>query len=424
MPNKSLIEYKPEKIKLFQTVGKVYSISQFAEHHLSVLQSHEQEVLSANLDIFPKETKIPNALITPWTRSEWLSKDTQPEIANRGGARSAYHPQWKINLKGCRPAEKKRSYGNMVWNFDSSKLESVSEAYGVLSAKDIMCEILAVAFMHQHDIANIQLPICVFEYDSGNQSHGFSLAISCKSDLRIENLVDIENIPYMPENRQIGFSGIDFDWYCQQKVDVLIKSHFGGGFRNYTNCNYGNEIVVIEDGKVVEIYLTDFDKFFLKKIPKIPDVEFLKKFYLTCFIELAESSTPIYCSPDKEDLDESERLEAAKDFMMLYVESGTHVLVQDQDLIKAIKIGATETTDLEFGKVAQTMLQKWSPLYREYRKSFFSQAKQLGWDLNLLEDIEKASIENYDYRCKILLNTTNWKREAIRRVFHYHRRHN
>lgn len=419
------IEFEPVEIKLYESKGKVYFIDQFAKQNLDLLAPHEQEVIMTNIDVFPKEKNISPFLRVPWTRSEWLRKSEKIDIVNRGGERSAYHPLWKINFKGCRPVEKEREYRNMVWNFESSKLMSSSEAYGVLAARDIMSEILAVAFMHQHKIANIQMPTCIYEYFSGNKSLGYSLAIACESDFRIENLVDdIENISYSNDNRQIGFTGIDFNWYCQQKVDSMITSHFNGGFRNYTNCNYGNEIVVLENGKASGIYFTDFDKFFLIKIPQKPDYDFLKKFYLTCFIELAESSTPTYCAPKKDELDDSERLKAAEDFMLLFVESGTYVFVKNGESIKLFKKEQAETTELEYGKVAQIMLAKWSPLYGRYKEAFFSQAKILGWDLSLLEMIEKESIENNDYRKKLLFNTTNWRKEAIERVHLYHHRHN
>ncbi len=418
------MEYIRRQVRLYPAEGQVLPIQAFIENNLHLLSEHEQGIVRDQLALFPAEQGIPGLLRVPLARSKWIGSGGRAISALRGGGRSAYLPEEQVYLKGCKPAQEAREYFNLVWNFDAQKLETRGEPQGVLSAEDVMRELLAHAFLRRHGLPALQAPLCVFAYLWQGQARGFCLAMRSGEDLRLENRADVENIPFSEQNRQAGFAGVDFGWYARRKARILAEMHFAGGFRNYTNCNFGNEVVAAGTGGGDELYLLDYDKFFVLDVPRQPDTDFIHRFYTCAFIELLESATPLVLLPPQ-GAGEEERAATARALLGAHLELGLYVAVREQGAEgRAGLVKAREITRADQAAVSRLLLRKWSPLYCAFEGEFVERAARLGWPAAELERAAALALENGDFQNKLLVSVLDTREQAARRMLRYRGRHN
>ncbi len=349
------------KVKLYECNGEVISIDKFVREYIAstTLTDYEKQILqNASL---PTEIDIADFLKIPRTKAEWLKKEGSKSMEIlRNGERSAYWPKKNVKFKGCNPSENNRTFPGETFFFGEEDVTIKEIPYGTLKPEQVVREVLGWAFFVQHDLKTNIRPICVYP-----QADGYSLVEHTLSETRVESLFDFNGLitgdlimktaarektglKYNLET-EVNLDRLNIAWYSYNKALLLVSMNFNGGFRGLLNSNIGNDVIKFEDDKAKELYLCDFDTFRVVEIPGKPDEEFLKRFYLQCFVEAAKSSLPII----------------------------DYVWNAEEAVNAYLKI---------------------SSLYSHYRREFYNQAKNKGWDLSRLEEIENFAVQTQIFK--------------------------
>ena len=341
------------KIKVYQTQEKVFSIKEFVDLFIDKtnLSEAEKRLLREGnlLDTVPKHL---NKAIT---RAEWLKEDRSDLIEmRRAGERSAYCEKNKVKFKGCNPPEKEVEFPTELTFFGKEEVTVEKIPYGILTAEQVIREILGCVFFSKYGLNTNLKPVCVYE-----QGYGFCLVEETKAEKRVESFLDFENknvselVRLDSIRKKLGLShdlgtevklkGINIVKYADEKAKMLLSMNFNGGFRGLLNSNIGNDVITLNEDGELELFLCDFDTFAVVEIPEKPTKDFLKRFFLQSFVELAKSSLPIV------------------------------------DIVKD-SVGAVERYKII------------SSLYNVYRREFYRKAKEKKWDLELLKEIEEWAL--------------------------------
>jgi len=343
-----------KKILLYYTEWNAYNIPDFVKKFGNAISGYEQKIIMKKLNLFRRD--IPKFLIKPMASTEEIKIHALKSKKVYGiGSRSAYWPKRWLKLKGCRPKQ------NLLFpykqlEFGSTKMITARIPFGVLSAENVMREILAFCFFKSRKIDMLQKPVCVFEYVSNGKIIGYCLILSSPTEHRLESEEDFYGlsikdliwicllekkfgIKVLPD--ESGFVGISKKWYSEQKSGLLIRMNFSGGFRGILNSNLGNDLAYKN-----RFYICDFDTFRVIEIPKKPTYDFIKKFCLWCIVELLKSSPLVMNYIDMKKLG---KRDAATKLWKIYSEK--------------------------------------SSLWKLYKRKFFAQARKFGWNL---KEVEKA----------------------------------
>ncbi|MFC1690927.1 hypothetical protein ACFL0W_01990 [Nanoarchaeota archaeon] len=342
-------------IELFEFNGKVISAAEFVRKYIDKTNLNDKEKKILKYALLPEEKDVPNFLKIPRTRADWLKKRKSKTImVERHGERSAYWPEKNIKFKGCNPANNSKTFPSESFFFGKEHVDIKTIPYGILTKEQVMREILGYAFFIKHGLKTNIRPICVY-----SNHNGCTLVEHTVCESRIESFFDFKEIDthkliIQEASRktiglrchlgaEVNLDRINVARYIYKKALLLVTMNFNGGFRDLLNSNIGNDVIEFANGDTSELYLCDFDTFRIVEIPEKPDEEFLKRFFLQCFVEVVKGSLPII------------------DF------------VQDSN------------------EAVESYL-KISSLYHAYRREFFNWAKKLCWNTSQLERIEKWAI--------------------------------
>ena len=304
-----------KKVDLYMSEGKVYTIAKFINKFKSKVDNKEKKILNEQIELFEK--RIPSYLLNPLTRSSWLNKGNKKIIVNRGGARSAFWEKEKLKLKGCRPIKDLR-FPIEYLEFGSTEMVSGEINFGTMSIEGVLSEILAYCFFRKFSIPINQTPVAVFEYTSKGKIIGYCIVVRTPRDARLEkdldyfglSVKDLIKIKHLEKkfkirflNGEVGFKGVNQEWYSKSKSDLLLRMNFKGGFRGILNSNIGNDLEY--NG---QLFITDFDTFNVVDIPKKPSQKFLNNFVLWCVVEVLKTCPTVWDYIDLEDEKEAVEL--------------------------------------------------------------------------------------------------------------------
>lgn len=345
------------KVELFEHNGEVISADEFVRKYIDSvnLNNLEKQMLQeAHLT-----RNIPDFLRKPRAISTRLKGKSDSIIMEKRGSRSAYWPEKNIKFKGCNPADSSKKFPSESFFFGREKANVSEIPYGTLTKEQALREILGHAFFAKYGLKTNITPICVY-----TQDYGYSLAEHTLSEARIESCFDfkgnnINSITLQDAARkkhkltyslgtEVNLDRVNICWYTHKKALLLAAMNFNGGFRDLLNSNIGNDVLEFSAGPI-ELYLCDFDTFRVVELPNTPNKDFLKKFYLQCFVEAVKSSLPII------------------------------------DYVR------------DSGEAVTSYLET-SSLYHIYKREFYSQAIRRGWDLSTLEETEEWAISTPIFR--------------------------
>lgn len=361
----SIVKHLKEKNKyiyLYPSKGKVYSILNFVNMHLKSVSLYEQTILKDSKYL---NKTIPSFFNIPLSRAKFIRKNKlKPLLCKRSGARSAFLVRGRYKLKGCNP-KINVFFPTVKYKFGSDKAILGKINFGVLSAENVLREILAYCFFNINNIPIPHKPMCVFEYFHKGKSTGFCLVTKKETDKRTENFMQYNNlsisdlikIKFMEKKFNIGllsgeikFRNIDCDWYAKEKAKLLLNMNFNGGFRGILNSNLGNDLIYKN-----QFFICDFDTFTAIEIPKNPDFKFIKSFCSWCFVEMLKTAFPIW------------------DYVDL-----------------------TNKSKKQSISLLQESFEKNSAFYKYYKEGFIKKSEEAGWNMkkviNAIEEIKKTKI--------------------------------
>ncbi|MEW5996987.1 MAG: carbamoyltransferase C-terminal domain-containing protein [Candidatus Micrarchaeota archaeon] len=284
-----VVKKEPEEdCRLYESRGRALSLHDFVREWIdnAGLADHEKNILRS-MD-FPKT--IPLFLRKVRSRAEWLRKGGGSLRARISGQRSAYLSQKRIKFKGCNPTKEGLFFPRETFFFGEEKESEGLLPFGVLTAEQVMRELLGWAFFVKNNLKPCQKPLCVYDYGD----NAFCLVLESNEEKRIEKFFDFRKLrlvdlvsgrPKMPA--EVGLRNLGTTSYADRKASLLAEMNFLGGFRDLLDSNIGNDVL---DGGV---RLCDFSSFRAVEIPEKPDRDFLKRFYLQCVVEAIKSSLPI-----------------------------------------------------------------------------------------------------------------------------------
>lgn len=284
-----VVKKEPEEgCKLYESRGRALSLHDFVREWVDKagLTDHEKNILRS-MD-FPKI--IPLFLRKVRSRAEWLRTGGRPLHARISGQRSAYLTQKRIKFKGCNPRKESLFFPLETFFFGKEKESEGLLPFGVLTAEQVMRELLGWAFFMKNNLKPCQKPLCIYDY-GGN---AFCLVLESNEEKRIEKFFDFRRLrladlvnrrPKVPT--EVRLRDLSTASYADRKASLLAEMNFLGGFRDLLDSNIGNDVL---DGGV---RLCDFSSFRAVEIPGKPDRDFLKRFYLQCVVEAIKSSLPI-----------------------------------------------------------------------------------------------------------------------------------
>jgi hypothetical protein len=354
------------KIKIFQTQEKVFSVKEFVDMYIDKTNLSETEKKLLRGSNLPDT--IPEHLKKTITRAEWLKEDCSDLIEmRRAGERSAYCEKNKVKFKGCNPPEKEVEFPTELTFFGKEEVTVEKIPYGILTAEQVIREILGCVFFFKYGLNTNLKPVCVY-----SQGYGFCIVEETKAEKRVESFLDFENMNVSElvkldcVRKKLGLShdlgtevklkGINIVRYADEKAKILLSMNFNGGFRGLLNSNIGNDVITLNEDGELGLFLCDFDTFAIVDIPEKPTEDFLKRFFLQSFVELTKSSLPIV------------------------------------DIV-------------EDATGAVGVYRKISSLFNVYRREFFRKAKEKGWDLELLKEIEEWAVSTSIFKrtvCEIV----------------------
>lgn len=338
------------KVKMFKSEEKVFSIKEFVDLYINKTNLSETEkklLKKSNLS-----DTIPECVKKVTTRAKWLKK-RKSEIMEmrRAGERSAYWENKKIKFKGCNPPEKELKFPTELTFFGKEEVTIEKIPFGILTAEQVIREILGYTFFSKFGLSTNIKPLGIH-----SQGYGFSLVEETKEETRIEyflefadqkisQLVNIDcarkrlHLSHELET-EVKLNGINIIRYAYDKAKILVSMNFNGGFRGLLNSNIGNDVIKLNNTGELQLFLCDFDTFAIVDIPEKPTKDFLKRFFLQSFVELAKSSLPII-----------------------------DIVENSDDAIEKYRVIST--------------------LYSVYKREFYGKAKEKGWDIDLLKEIEE-----------------------------------
>lgn len=375
---KAIVPYLKQNkdIYLYSTEGRVFTLPHFINNFKHLLNSFEGNIIDKGISLF--QDHVPDFLNKPLISTEEFKDPSGLRMKAKSiGGRSAFLVNEKIKLKGCRPIpglifpHKKLAFGER-------KIIQKEIPFGVLSAQNVMREILAFCFFEKKGLKILEYPICVFEYSIRNRDAGYCIAHNTPTMLRLETLEDyyglnIRDLIYLTDfesrfgirllDNRIPFRGIESAWYSETKSDLLINMNFFGGFRGILNSNIGNDIIYNND-----LYICDFDTFRVIDIPGHPSPDFIRNFTLWCVVEVLKTSPLIWAYADIEKLNKKE--------------------------------GALRLWQIYSGK---------SLFWHSYSQKYFDYTERLGWDINLISKTLSDMVDYPVFQELILDNVINSK---------------
>jgi hypothetical protein len=290
-------------VEMYEGRGDALSIREFVERHI------EKTNLSGAEKCLLRDYELPDAVPehvdSVVTRSEWLKREgSRPFTMKRAGERSAYSEERGIKFKGCYPPKDKRTFPTELTFFGKEEVELGRVPFGILTAEQAIREILGYVFFTKHGLRTNIRPLCVY-----TEGHGFCLVEETQEETRLESFLDYQGMKIsqlIEQDRlrediklegclgtEIRLKGININRYAYEKARLLVSMNFNGGFRGLLNSNIGNDVIRKNGDGGFELFLCDFDTFPMVQVPEKPTAEFLKRFYLQSFVELAKSSLPI-----------------------------------------------------------------------------------------------------------------------------------
>lgn len=329
-----------QEVMLMETEGKVHNVAEFVEMHHVLLSPHEQRLLASGAHLL--HLTIPSGLDHPLSKVARENSKENGLPAQNSGVRSTYDTINKRKFKACISPDEPLPYWNLCCFFGESQFRIVEDSYGVLDTKEAMREIAAINYLQQLGLPNVLDPLCIFEYTKNGESRGFCIVEASEYNHRLDQMdlnpvyyaqtclrlalmnqelfrkvVPLEKAWLGPEiikatiAKNAGKAGVSIDeyierergilqqqidkpfWYGQDFVDeiiakqipLLINMHFKGLFRNMANGHIGNTII----SPARDYFPCDFETAHMISIPKNPDVDFMKDFYLASVLEAIES---------------------------------------------------------------------------------------------------------------------------------------
>jgi hypothetical protein len=290
-------------VTVYEGKGDALSIRKFVEMHFDKTNLSDAE--KGLLRDYELPDEVPEHVERVVTRAEWLKREgSSPFTMKRAGERSAYSEEKRVKFKGCNPPEDQRTFPTELAFFGKEEVELGRVPFGILTAEQAIREILGHVFFAKHGLRTNIRPLCVY-----TEGHGFCLAEETQGESRLESFLDYQGLKIsqlIEQDRlrkdmklegclgtEIRLKGINVNRYAYEKARLLISMNFNGGFRGLLNSNIGNDVIRKDGDGGFELSLCDFDTFAVVQLPERPTEEFLKRFYLQSFVELAKSSLPI-----------------------------------------------------------------------------------------------------------------------------------
>lgn len=349
-------------LQFTEVQGRVYPARDFAAKFKRLLNPNERKIVESRIEELGIGAK--DLFRQPLASSQsvnGLVENKKTLVLRRVGARSAYWPAKQLKFKGCRLAPSGLCFPHEKLEFGQEQMSTTKITFGVLTAENVMREILAFCFLSGCGIGTMQRPLAVFEYRADKKAIGYCLVSASLSEKRLESeemfygLYLKELIMASELEKKLGisilgdlenFASVDNEWYAENKSELMIKMNFNGGFRGVLNSNVGNDIV--HGGR---FYICDFDTFTVIGMPKRPNYKFIKGFVLWCVVEMLKSSPLVFAYLDMDGLDSQE---AAKKIWEIYAQK--------------------------------------SLLWQKYQRKFILKAQELEWNMRLVEKAFAAAI--------------------------------
>jgi hypothetical protein len=365
LERKKIIPHLKQKSKLdfFEVQGSVYSVDDFARKFSSLLQPNEQSIITNQIGKLKKNVvEFFEKPLANVDKRNNLIISSKKIIFKKIGGRSALWEKKNLKFKGCRPIQKGLYFPHEKLDFGDEKMTMTKIPFGVLTAENVMREILAYSFFAKLGIGVVHQPVAVFEYSNDGDIIGYCLVSYSKTETRLESqeefygmtIKDLILISQLENRFSLNilqnlqsFRGISNEWYAEEKSELMIKMNLNGGFRGVLNSNVGNDIKYKN-----KFFICDFDTFTAIEIPKNPDYKFIKSFLLWCVIEILKSSPLVFAYVDMDGLNKKE---AAKKIWKIYAER--------------------------------------SLLWQRYYQKFISKATKMGWDINLIKQAIQEAVE-------------------------------
>jgi len=300
----------PEQVELYPCEGKVISVLDFLKANQAKIQINEWSIIEKYLPTFPPLKEIPEPFCKCLTRSRELATTSTPVLTvRRSGARSAFDPTTKLQLKGCRPVLHDETFPLDVLRFGAFQITRDKIPFGAMTDEAVLREILGYCFVKKFEIPVQATPLAVTSYSRQGQQPLYGMLLQLQSEERLESHLEIPNckvkdiieaqiVPSLnPVDSVVGSEvrvlGVNL-WPCiESNARLLAKMHWHGGFRGILNSNFGNTVLVPSEKGSHTIALADFDTFSIHPVPQSDAPDQLDPFILQCLLEVVMGSLPI-----------------------------------------------------------------------------------------------------------------------------------
>jgi hypothetical protein len=306
----SVPEPGPEQVELFPCHGNVTSIPDFLKANRDKFRIDEWKIIEGYLPTFPHMEEIPEPFHQCLTRTHELAKSSTPRLTvRRSGARSAFDPKTKLQLKGCRPALHDETFPVDVLQLEGFQITRDRIPFGAMTDKAVLWEILGYCFMRRVEIPVQATPLAVTCYSRQEHQPLYSVLLKLQSEDRLESHLDIPSCtvkhiieaqlspsPNQDEpvvGSEVRVLGLNLLRCMESNARLLAKMHWHGGFRGILNSNFGNTVLIPDDRGSHTIALADFDTFAIHRVPQNDSPEQLDPFVLQCLLEVVMGSLPI-----------------------------------------------------------------------------------------------------------------------------------
>lgn len=290
-------------LRLVPTDGSVFSVQEYTDRYAHLLETEESEFLFAARDWLCGALDIPSTFRFPWkVAANFDGGEGQFLEARASGARSVILDGNCISLKGCRPRPGR--FPRTSVSFGESRIVNEFVPFGVMTARAVIREILGYSYCRRHNIPIAGIPMAVFAYDGANESGSFCLLSRLIATRRAESclrwpaatvfdLIDPSaQSGHLTMGSEIPLSGLNGQWYANEKARWLSHLHFGGAFRGLQNNNPGNDVIDFS-GERPRFFFCDFESFRFATPPSTPSASFMEDFALHCVLEVVQGSLPI-----------------------------------------------------------------------------------------------------------------------------------
>ena len=262
---------RSEDVRLVGVPGSVLGPREFALKNADVLRPYEQMLVLSKVGSL--RTEPAERLSSPLAIRD--ASCGTGEIALRSGSRSAWIPEERLYLKGCRPRPERADlfFPSMHIEVETGAVSEERVPFGVLTREGVMRELLGFLVHVENGWDYARTPVGVMEYSDGV---GFSLVFSVEEGFRrLESLLpkfelSLEDLLAAECVREV--TGVDLspgEWmpvnvareaYVEAKASRLASLHSRGFFRGFLNSNIGNDLLSTE-GERFRLALVDFDTF-------------------------------------------------------------------------------------------------------------------------------------------------------------------